>query len=348
VEIAFACTPQKASAGVLTYPPYGAWQACYIRNLAAETFQLVSSKGHTWLQCAPLAEIPWLIHAFGTRRGGAIGPKPARQGAAVGAGGGKPATKQTSWRFLQALGLDGFPLAMLRQTHSAIVYCVSPGAGKAPLKYQLAGNPVADTKPQPRAHSGDALIASHSGMLLGIRVADCVPVLLVDRERRAVAVVHAGWRGALNRIAEKTAGEMCRMFNSRPQNLLVAIGPSIRKCCYEVGPEVVDDFCGAFPTGEDFFQRVAATREEMRMALRYQTLFTLQAPPGHQAEGPLSKVYLDLVAVARYQLEQAGIPPAQIYAADYCTACRMDLFYSYRKEGAVAGRMMAVIGMRSS
>lgn len=322
------------------------WQPCYIRNLAAETFHLVSSKGHTWLHCAPLAEIPWLVHAFGTRQGGAIGPKPAVQDSAVSAGGGKPATKQRSRRFLQALGSDGYPLAMLRQMHSAIVYRVSPGTGNASLKYQLAGNHLPDAEPQPRARSGDALIASHSGMLLGIRVADCVPVLLVDRQRRAVAVVHAGWRGALNRIAEKTAGEMCRMFNSRPQNLLAAIGPSIRKCCYEVGPEVVDDFCGAFPAGEEFFQRVAAKPEEMRMALRYQTLFTLQAPPGHPAEGPLSKVHLDLAAVASYQLEQAGIPPAQIYTADYCTACRTDLFYSYRKEGAVAGRMMAVIGMR--
>lgn len=346
MEVAFACARQKAFARIFTYPPDGAWQTCYIRNLAAETFYLVSSKGHTWLHCAPLAEIPWLVHGFGTRQGGAIGPKLARQDSAVSAGGGKPATKQKSRRFFRALGSDGYPLAILHQTHSAIVYCVSPGAGNASLKYQLAGNPVPDADPQPR--SGDALIASHSGILLGIRVADCVPVLLVDRERRAVAVVHAGWRGALNRIAEKTAGEMCRMFNSRPQHLLAAIGPSIRMCCYEVGPEVVDDFCGAFPEGEEFFRRVVATTEEMRMALRYRTLFTLQAPPGHQAEGPLSKVHLDLAAVTRYQLEQAGVLPRQIYTADYCTACRTDLFYSYRKEGDVAGRMMAVIGMRPS
>lgn len=80
------------------------------------------------------------------------------------------------------------------------------------------------------------------------------------------------------------------------------------------------------------------------MALRYQTLFTLQAPPGHQMEQP-SKAYLDLAAVARYQLEHAGVPRGRIYVADYCTACRTDLFYSYRREGSHAGRMMAVIGM---
>lgn len=185
-----------------------------------------------------------------------------------------------------------------------------------------------------------------AGIALGIRVADCMPILIVDREKRAIAAIHAGWRGALSRIVEKTAGEMCRMFNSRPGNMLAAIGPSIRKCCYEVGPEVVDAFCGSFPAGEDFFHKVLATPEEARMALRYQTLFSLQAPPGHHAEEALSKVHLDLAAVARYQLEHAGIPPRQIYTADYCTACRTDLFFSYRKEGSLAGRMMAVIGMR--
>jgi len=183
-------------------------------------------------------------------------------------------------------------------------------------------------------------------ILLTVRVADCMPILIADRERRAIAAVHAGWRGALDRIIEKTAGEMRRTFGSRPQDLMAAIGPSIRKCCYEVGPEVVNAFCGTFPAGEDFFHKVPATPEESRMALRYQTLFMLQAPPGHQAEESLSKVHLNLAAVARYQLEHAGVPPDQIYVADYCTACRTDLFYSYRKEGSQAGRMMAVIAMQ--
>jgi purine-nucleoside/S-methyl-5'-thioadenosine phosphorylase / adenosine deaminase len=248
--------------------------------------------------------------------------------------------------FFQAVGAGQLPLATLRQMHSALVYCVSPGAESAPLEYQLAGYPTAHADHPPRTRSGDALITDHAGMLLGIRVADCVPVLLVDSEHRAIAAVHAGWRGALGRIVEKAAGEMCRMFNSRPENLLAAVGPSIRKCCYEVGPEVVDAFCGAFPAGENFFHKVAATQEEMRMGLRYQTLCNLQAPPGHQAEDSFSKVHLDLAAAVRYQLEHAGVPGSQIYVADYCTACRTDLFYSYRKEGALAGRMMAVIGMK--
>ncbi len=237
-------------------------------------------------------------------------------------------------------------MAVLHQTHSTIVYSVSPGSDGGPAQYQLAGNPLPETGQPLRTRSGDALMTQYAGIMLAIRVADCMPILMIDREKHAVAAVHPAWRGALNRIVEKTAGEMCRMFNSQPENLMAAIGPSIRRCCYEVGPEVVDAFCGSFPNGEDFFHKVLATPEEARMALRYQTLFSLQAPPGHQAEEALAKVHLDLAAVARFQLEHAGISSRQIFTADYCTACRTDLFFSYRKEGSLAGRMMAVIGMR--
>lgn len=316
------------------------------KSLDAQNFHPVSSNGLTWLESGAFAEIPWLIHAFGTRQGGALPPKPAGQGSAPAPGAASTRDDQQVSRFIQALGAGRVPLATLHQVHSAMVYCASPGSAGAPPLYQLAGNPAPRAAQPSRTCSGDALIADRSGMLLGIRVADCVPVLMVDRERRAVAAVHAGWRGALGRIVEKAAGEMCRMFNSEPRHLLVAIGPSIRSCCYEVGPEVEDAFCGAFPAGETFFHKVAASPEEMRMALRYQTLFSLQAPPGHGLEDSLSKVHLDLVAAVRYQLEHAGVPANQIYVADYCTACRTDLFYSYRKEGSLAGRMWAVIGIR--
>ncbi|TAM81122.1 MAG: peptidoglycan editing factor PgeF [Acidobacteria bacterium] len=322
--------------------------ACYSRSMAAGAFKLESSRDCYWLECQALAEIPWLVHAFGTRKGGALGPKPAGEASELNTGAGHARDKRKVRQFLRALDSGSLPMATLRQTHSSIVYCAMPHTGSMPVQYQLAGNPAPDEDDPLRVRSGDALIANRAGILLEIRVADCVPILIVDRERRAVAAVHSGWRGALGRIVEKAAGEMCRMFHSRPQNLLAAVGPSIRKCCYEVGQEVVDAFCGAFPTGEEFFHKVAATPEELRMALRYQTLFMHQAPPGHQLEDALSKVHLDLAAVVRYQLEHAGVPGRQIYVADYCTACRTDLFYSFRKEGALAGRMMAVIGMRQS
>lgn len=314
---------------------------CYSRTVAASTFKLVSSNGCAWLECEALADISWLVHGFGTRKDALMGPQIAGERSA-----GQARDKEKMRRFVQALGADHFQVATLRQTHSSIVYCASPGQANGPVQYQLAGNSQPDAGAPTRTLSGDALISDRAGLLLAIRVADCVPILMVDRKRRAVAAVHAGWRGALARIVEKAAGEMGRMFHSRPQDLIAAVGPSIRRCCYEVGPEMADAFCGAFPIGEQFFHKVAATGEELRMALRYQTLFNLQAPPGHQAEDALSKIHLDLAAVVRYQLEHGGVPSSRIFVADYCTACRTDLFYSFRKEGALAGRMMAMIGMR--
>jgi purine-nucleoside/S-methyl-5'-thioadenosine phosphorylase / adenosine deaminase len=313
--------------------------------LGAETFHLVSLRDVTWLECGAFARIPWLVHAFGTRQGGALKPNLSGQDSVKNANCGFTPASQLPGRLIQALRAEGFPLAAMRQTHSAAIYCVSQGSGLGRLQYQLAGNPLPDTEDSLHLRSGDALISNHPGILLSIRVADCMPVLMVDRERRAIAAVHAGWRGALNRIIEKTVGEMCRTFDSRPEKLVAAIGPSIRGCCYKVGQEVVEAFCGRFPAGENFFRRVPATPEESHMALRYQVPFMNQAPPGHRVEEQ-SKVHLDLAAVACYQLEHAGVPRDQIYVADYCTACRTDLFYSYRKEASLAGRMLAMIGMR--
>lgn len=319
---------------------------CYIRILSTETFHFVSLQGNTWLECTAFAGIPWLVHAFGTRQSGAFRPKPTRKNSDANSNNGLPLTGPRQLRFFEALGAGDFELAALRQTHSSTIFSTLKSSGRGGLLYQLAGNPLPDADSSSGTRSGDALLADQASILLAVRVADCLPVLIVDPARRAIAAVHAGWRGALNRIIEKAVGEMCRVFDSRPDDLIAALGPSIRSCCYEVGQEVVDAFCGVFPSGEDFFRRVLATPEESRMALRYQTLFSLQAPPGHRVEEALSKVHLDLAAAARCQLEHAGVPHGQIHVADYCTACRTDLFYSYRKEGSHAGRMLAVIGMR--
>ena len=172
-----------------------------------------------------------------------------------------------------------------------------------------------------------------------------MPILIADTRRRAVAAVHAGWRGALQRIVEKAVGEMRRTFDSDPADLVAAVGPSIRACCYEVGPEVVDAFRGRFRDTEDFFQARSADEAARVPALR-SLQFLSTRPPGHDPEDAAS-VHLDLIAVARHELETAGLRPSGIHVAPFCTACRTDLFYSFRKEGTLAGRMMAVIGIRA-
>jgi hypothetical protein len=115
-------------------------------------------------------------------------------------------------------------LATLKQIHSAT--CV-PAAGRSGLLGQ-----------------GDALIENAPGSVVAVKTADCIPVLLVDERLRAVAAVHAGWRGTVARIVPQAVEAMNRQFGTRPEDLHAAIGPGIGKCCYEVGPEVLAQFGG--------------------------------------------------------------------------------------------------------
>jgi hypothetical protein len=89
---------------------------------------------------------------------------------------------------------------------------------------------------------GDALICNVPGLGLAIRTADCLPILVADPRTRAVAAIHAGWRGVVDEIAPKTIDAMCQQFDSKPEDLVVAIGPGIGPCCFEVGPEVASKF----------------------------------------------------------------------------------------------------------
>jgi len=281
------------------------------------------------LQATSLARIPWLVHGFSTRPGG-VSPLNGEKALNL---------SFTDWdtrenvlqnrrRFLTALAGPAAPgagngtaremkLVALKQIHSDVVH---------PF----------DTLPK-EACQGDASITEQPGLLLGVQTADCVPILLVDPKRRAVAAVHAGWRGTLARIVAKTVGQLQMRFGSKPAELLAAIGPSIGGCCYEVGTEVATQFMSQFADAADYF-------DELRTGDEPNPLQWLNMmPPGHQ---PAPKnVLLDLPKANRSQLLAAGLHDANITVSDFCTACRRDLFFSYRKEGAATGRMLSAIGI---
>jgi polyphenol oxidase len=97
----------------------------------------------------------------------------------------------------------------------------------------------------------DALVAPAPEMRIGVKSADCLPILLADPEKRVVAAVHAGWRGCAAAIAVRAVEKMQQAFGSRPGDLVAAFGPSIRTCCFEVGPEVAQQFAPWFPDRND-------------------------------------------------------------------------------------------------
>jgi YfiH family protein len=188
---------------------------------------------------------------------------------------------------------------------------------------------------------GDGLITNRRGVLLGVKTADCVPVLIADREGHAVGAFHAGWRGTLARIVEKGIGAMRQHFGVEPENMVVAIGPCIHGCCYEVSAELRDQFASQFPYGNELFTEVFSS-DPVRE--KYPLMFMNMRAPGHGA--PPSKPHLDLVEANRRQLISVGVPENAIDVSPLCTSCRIDLLFSHRAEKGKTGRMIAAIGLK--
>src|SRR5271156_939924 len=304
-------------------------------------WKLRRSGGLQILESPPLARIAWLVHGFSTRSGGASELSVDRDAS--------EAKKQraaekvlnlgfTEWdsrasvlenraKFFAALGAGKMRVAALRQIHSDIVHVV--GAAEFPQGEQ--------------APKGDALITREPGVLLAIQTADCIPILLADNRQRAVAAIHSGWRGTAQRIAEKTLGRMQMEFGTRPQDVIAALGPGIGGCCYEVGHEVVKEFTAKFLNAREWFTGPVDALENGDSDPNWLPWLTMR-PPGHAPPAP--RAHLDLIAANRAILASAGIASKNINSSGFCTGCRTDLFFSYRREHTT-GRMMATIGIRS-
>jgi YfiH family protein len=272
------------------------------------------------LELAPFKKFPWLVHGFSTRDGGASVPTSGEHvlNLAFTDWDNREAVLKNRQTFQSAIGANDFTLVPLRQIHSSIAR-------------HFATPPSESCK-------GDASFTNTPGLLLGVQTADCVPILLVDPKKRAVAAIHAGWRGTLARIAQKTVGEMRMRFGSKPADILAALGPAIGDCCYEVGTELVTEFTSQFADAEEYFDE-PRTGEEPN-PLQWLNMM----PPGHQP--PPKNVRLDLRKANRAQLLAAGLREANIFVSELCTACHPDLFFSHRKEAAQSGRLLSVAGIR--
>ncbi len=166
----------------------------------------------------------------------------------------------------------------------------------------------------------DVIVSNAEGVLAAVKTADCVPILLGDPVSGAFAAVHAGWRGTLAGAVVVGVERLAKEYDARPENLRIAIGASAGPCCYEVGSEVIDAFTEQFLDGEKLFT---------------------ETRPGHAR--------VDLLKANHDQLQSAGVLPERIHTAPICTMCRTDLFFSYRKEKSLhgkVGRLMAVVGRK--
>jgi len=163
----------------------------------------------------------------------------------------------------------------------------------------------------------DATITALPGICLMVMVADCVPVLLFDPEKRVSAVIHAGWRGTVQNITSNTIRKMHEHFGCDPSAIMAGIGPSIGPCCYEVGEEVSEFVKQSFGTEKGYLVR----------------------------KQKLSKPHFDLWYANHKQLTDWRVKPENIETSKLCTKCRQDIFFSSRAAGGVTGRFAAGIIM---
>ncbi len=264
-----------------------------------------SPDGVEWLTAAAWSDQDWLWHGFSTRRGGVSLVYLPESNSGSGelnlgftAADSRENVQENRLRFAGAItGKRETPLRAVRQIHSN--------------RSVTAPAIVEDAAPE-----ADGIMTNRPGQLLSIQTADCIPVLVADPIRRAVAAFHAGWRGTVERIVELGVQQVVREFGSDPQQMIAAIGPGIGSCCYAVGGEVEARFEDGFSYAGELFH----TRNDA--------------------------LYLNLIEANRRQLLTAGLAPGAISMVGGCTSCQPDLFFSHRASGGHAGRMMAVAGIR--
>jgi YfiH family protein len=163
----------------------------------------------------------------------------------------------------------------------------------------------------------DAIITNQTGVMIGVCVADCAPILLMDPVKRVIAAVHAGWQGTAAGLVSKTVAGMRSLFDCNPKTIQAAIGPCIGKCCYEVDAPVKQAFA--------------------------QSRVAWDACSEPNGEG---KWRLDLAAANRELLLVAGLPADAIKVSDMCVSCHRELFFSYRRDGGETGRQMGFIMLK--
>jgi len=215
-----------------------------------------------------------LVHGFSCRDMGPTGPP-------------REVEKEVARDLASCLGVADLPRTPLQQRHTARVH-LAPQSG-----WGDAGPPV-----------GDALVAAGPGVVLELRTADCLPVLAVEPARGLFAAAHAGWRGTLDGVVPATLEALRSDLGADLAATWVAVGPAIRACCYEVGPEVEGAFRDRFAQAGDWMRTSASGRP-----------------------------HLDLVLAVRSQAIASGVPATRFLDSGWCTRCRNDRFFSYRRDG---------------
>lgn len=244
-------------------------------------------------------------HAFSTRQGGVSRDPYATLNLGASVGDDPQAVEENRRRFFGAFAIRSSQVVRVKQAH---------GAGVLTVDESLVSHRGFPRFLLDEGHEYDAMITNLPGLALVVSTADCLPLLIHDPVRGAIAAVHAGWRSTAKGIAARALKAMAEAYGTKPGDCDVSIGPGIRGCCYEVDAAVTDGMRSALPT---WAEHAVATR------------------PGH--------FRLNLAGVNAAILKGAGVHPDRIDDVAFCTGCRTDLFFSHRAEKPRTGRMMNLI-----
>jgi hypothetical protein len=252
-----------------------------------------------------LGDSPGVVHAFGTRQGGVSRAPYATLNLGMSVGDDPRAVEENRRRFFGAFGLLPSQVVRVKQVH---------GDGVLRVDESLVSRQEFPRLLLDGGYEYDALITNLHELALVVTTADCLPLLIHDPIRGVVAAAHAGWRGTAKRIAARVLEAMAAAYGTVPGDCQAAIGPGIRRCCFEVDAPVMDAMMRALPSWAEH---------------------TVATGPG--------RFHLDLAGVNRAILMEAGVRPDEISDVGLCTACQTDLFFSHRAEKPRTGRMMNLI-----
>lgn len=262
-------------------------------------FKLNSKNGVEYYTVSSFEESGLVKHCFTTRKGGVSKGCYASMNLR--------SHSEDSWEnvlknfgiICDTIGIDRSRLVLSKQVHEDIVHTVSEADLGNGILYEN------------KFESADALITDKPNIPIAVFAADCVPLFFLDTKKRVIALAHSGWRGTVKRIGQKTVEKMIKDYNSKPEDILTAIGPSIREECFEVGDDVAEIFMNEF--GAETVKKYG------------------------------DRYHVNMQAAIKMQFREAGIPDKNIDDSGICTACRSELLFSHRKTKGRRGNLGAFL-----
>ncbi len=267
--------------------------------------KLVEKDGVKWLIFDHFVQYEQVIHGFSTRIGGVSDIPFATLNLAFHVGDDPGSVVENRRRFCQALGLDLADLTAGEQVHSdKIRVVIGQDRGCGAVDYDTAFSGT------------DGFVTDEPGVVLSSYYADCVPLYILDPEQQVVGLAHGGWKGTIMRIGARIIEKMVEQFQTKPEDCLIGIGPSIGPCCYEVDRHVIT------PLQQEFVNWFELVEEKEN-----------------------GRWNLDLWKTNYQVFLEAGVNPANIEVSGLCTSCNTELFFSHRAEDGKTGRMASIIAL---